>query len=80
MFTGTKISNLEPLSNWDVSHGDDFVDMFSQCKEVTNLSPITKWNLTNSEMFIKMFESDSCEELKQLEVKDEEKEEELKIK
>ena len=42
------------LSNWDVSNGEDFEGMFSDCKNLTSLD-VSNWEVGNGENFGGMF-------------------------
>ena len=44
MFLGCQsLSDIEPLANWNVSKGESFFAMFSQCT-ISNKDAIKNWN------------------------------------
>ena len=54
MFYGcSSISDIKPLTNWNVSNGNDFGSMFYECNiSVTDLKPLEKWNISLNDLII----------------------------
>ena len=49
MFCGCdSLSNIEPLKNWNVLNGSNFLHMFSECTNLLNIKPLENWNISDS--------------------------------
>ena len=52
MFYGcSKLSNIKPLMNWNISNGNDFSSMFNCCSSLLSTGPIKKWNLPKDKLY-----------------------------
>ncbi len=58
-FSNTKITNLDALSNWDVSLVENMNSTFSSCKNLTDISGISTWQTRNLNSISHLFYSDS---------------------
>ena len=47
VFMSNKITNLDFLSNWDISECEDISGMFFSCKSLTNIDGIKNWNVSS---------------------------------
>ena len=60
----SKLSDITPLSNWNVSKGINFSYMFYECSSLSNIEPLENWDVSNGTNFEQMFTG--CERLKNL--------------
>lgn len=49
------VSDLVPMSNWDVSNVKNMNAMFWNCNKLSDASAINNWNITNVTNFGSMF-------------------------
>ena len=59
MFSGSSVSNIKSLENWDVSKVTNFENMFSECIQLSNINPLKDWNVSSGTNFKYIFKSDS---------------------
>ena len=55
----SKLSDLKPLENWNVSKCTNFSYMFYNCTKFLDIKPIEKWDISNGFKFSCMFAYDS---------------------
>ena len=60
MFKGTKITDLTPISNWNVSNVENMEYLFSDTK-ITNVSALSNWNVEKVEKMSYLF--NNCKDL-----------------
>ena len=41
------LSDIKPLQNWNVSNGNNFSSMFSECSSLSDIKPLQNWNVSN---------------------------------
>ena len=56
------LTNIDGLSKWNVSNGNDFDYMFYNCSSLTDIDALSKWNVSNGICFDYMFYN--CKKLK----------------
>ena len=73
MFSNSKVTDLNPLTNWNVSNGKNFSHLFYECKSLTNIDALDKLDMSNgndfTDMFYKCYNITNKELLKKIEIK-----------
>ena len=57
--------DISALRNWDVFNGEDFSNMFANCKSLIDISALRNWDVSNDEDFSDMFKN--CPKVKEIE-------------
>ena len=51
----SSLKNMDGLKNWDISNGELFVSMFSDCSSLQNVDSLKNWNVSNRKNFGALF-------------------------